>query len=272
MKPIVAPYQTSAVCVRIECVNGTVVRLTSYPVDLVMSNGQVYKTDFGYEPTAYSASSSFSPSSMDLEGIVAVGGVTRDTLSSGVFDNARVYVFRCSFLAPVEDHEPLAAGFFGRTTLVDDKYRIEGIGIIDALNQTVGSIYSASCQRIYGSAACGINLSSVTVTGSLTAVTSSRVFTDSSRGEASDWFGAGTISFTSGPNVGLKPLEIKSFALGVIETFDPLYYAPTIGDAYTMTKGCRRRESDCIAQGNILNFFGFTRIPTGSTYATIGGQ
>lgn len=257
---------------RIECTNGTIVRLTSYPFDLTMSNAAVYKTDNGYEQTAYSASSSFAPSSMDLEGIVAVGGITRDALSSGVFDNARVYIFRCNFLAPVEDYEPLAAGFFGKTTLIDDKYRIEGIGLIDALNQSVGGIYSASCQRIYGSAACGINLASVTVTGALTGVTSSRVFTDSSRGEAADWFGAGTISFTSGPNVGLKPLEIKSFSAGVIETFDPLYYAPTIGDTYSMTKGCRRREADCVAQSNIVNFFGFTRIPTGSTYATIGGQ
>lgn len=273
MKATVAPYQTSAVCVRIECVNGTTVRLTDYPYDLKMSNGAVYKTDYGYEPTAFAASASFSPSAMDLEGIVAVGGVTRDTLASGVFDNARVYIFKCNFLAPVEDYEPIGAGFFGKSTRIDHRYKIEGLGLVDALSQTVGSLYTASCQRTYGSAACGISLAGVTATGTLSAVTSNRVIRDASRGEAADWFGAGQIHFTSGPNVGLKPLEIKSYAAdGTITTFDPFYYAPSIGDSYVMVKGCRRRESDCVAQGNIINFFGFTRIPAGSTYATIGGE
>ena len=273
MKSIVAPWETSVTCVRIECVNGTVVRLTAYPFDLVMSNGAVYKTDSGYEPTAWTSSSSMSPSALDLEGIVSVGGVTRDTLTSGVFDNARVYIFKCNFLAPIEDYEEVGAGFFGKTTLIDHKYKIEGMGLVDAISQTVGSIYTTSCQRKYGSTACGINLASVTVTGSLTHVTNSRVIRDASRGEAADWFGAGQIHFTSGPNVGLKPLEIKSYAAdGTITTFDPFYYAPTVGNAYVMVKGCRRRESDCVAQGNIINFFGFTRIPAGSTYATIGGQ
>jgi uncharacterized phage protein (TIGR02218 family) len=273
VKSTVAPYQSSATCVRIECVNGTVVRLTDYPFDLTMANGSVYKTDYGYSPTALSASTSFSPSAIDLEGVAAVGGVTRDALASGVFDNARVFIFRCNYFAPVEDYEPMASGFFGKTTLIDDRYRIEGMSLIDALSQSVGSLYTASCQRIYGSAACGISLAAVTVTGTLTTVTNSRVFRDSARGESADWFGAGTIAFTSGPNVGLKPLEIKSYAAdGTITTFDPVYYAPSIGDAYSMIKGCRRREADCIAQSNIVNFFGFTRIPAGSTYAQIGGQ
>lgn len=273
MKSSVAPYQSSAVCVRIECVNGTIVRLTNYPFDLTMSNASVYKTDSGYTPTALSASTTFSPSAIDLEGIVAVGGVTRDALASGVFDNARVFIFRVNYFVPVEDYEPMASGFFGKTALIDDRYRIEGMSLIDVLSQSVGSLYTASCQRIYGSAACGINLASVTGVGAITSVTSSQVFRDSSRTEPADWFGAGTIQFTSGPNVGLRPLEIKSYgADGTITTFDPLYYAPSIGETFSIVKGCRRRQQDCVAQSNIVNFFGFTRIPTGSTYATIGGQ
>ena len=105
MKSTVAPYQTSATCVRIECLNGVTVRLTDYPYDLVMSNAAVYKTDYGYQPTAFTASSAFSPSAIDIDGICAVGGVTRDQLASGVFDNARVYIFKCNFLAPVEDYD-----------------------------------------------------------------------------------------------------------------------------------------------------------------------
>ncbi len=274
MKSTVAPYATAAWCVRIECTNGTIVRLTSYPHDLTMSNATVYKTDYGYEPTAFSASSSMSPSAIDLEGIVAAAGISRDALASGVFDNARVYVFKCDFLNPVEDYEEVAAGFFGKATLMDDHYRIEGMSLIDALNQAVGSIYQAACPRTLGDAGCTVNLAAITVTGSLTSVTSSSVVRDSSRSEAADWFGAGTIHFTSGVNAGLKPLEVKDYAAnGTVTTFEPFYYTPVIGDAYVLVPGCRKREADCRDKfSNIVNFFGFTRIPTSSTYTKFGAE
>ncbi len=272
MKSTVAQYQTSATCVRIECLNGVTVRLTDYPYDLVMSNAAVYKTDYGYQPTAFTASSAFSPSAIDIDGICAVGGVTRDQLASGVFDNARVYIFKCNFLAPVEDYEPIAAGFFGKTTLQDDAYRIEGMSLVDALNQSVGKVYQAACSRTFGDAGCTKSLPALTVSGAITSITSASVFRDSSRSEAADWFGAGTIQFTTGNNAGLKPLEIKAYAAnGTITLFEPAYYTPVIGDAYALIPGCRKREADCRDKyGNIVNFFGFTRIPTTSTYTKVG--
>jgi uncharacterized phage protein (TIGR02218 family) len=274
MKSTVAPYATAAWCVRIECPNGTIVRLTAYPHDLTMSNATVYKTDYGYEPTAFSASSSMSPSAIDLEGIVAAAGISRDALASGVFDNARVYVFKCDFLNPVEDYEEVAAGFFGKATLEDDHYRIEGMSLIDTLNQAVGSIYQAACPRTLGDDGCQVNLAAITVTGTLTSVTSASVVRDSARSEAADWFGAGTIHFTSGANAGLKPLEVKDYAAnGTVTTFEPFYYQPVIGDSYVLVPGCRKREADCRDKfANIVNFFGFTRIPTSSTYTKFGTE
>lgn len=271
MKSTVTPYETAVTCVRIECLNGLTVRLTAYPHDLSMSNGAVYKTDYGYEPTAFAASSSLSPSAIDLEGIVAVGGVTRDALASGVFDNARVKIFKCNFLAPVEDYEPIAAGFFGKTTLMDDAYRIEGMSLIDALNQSTGKVYSASCQHTPWDAGCGIAPASVTVTGTITHVTSNYVFRDSARAEAADWFGAGSITFTSGNNAGLKALEIKAYAAdGTIAVHESAYYTPQVGDTYSMVKGCRRRLIDCQANNNVINMFAFPHLPTNSDYLRIG--
>ena len=78
--------------------------------------------------------------------------------------------------------------------------------------------------------------------------------------------------FTTGNNAGLKPLEIKAYAAnGTITLFEPAYYTPVIGDAYALIPGCRKREADCRDKyGNIVNFFGFTRIPTTSTYTKVG--
>ena len=274
MKTTVVANETAAWCVRIECTNGTTVRLTTYPFDLTMSNATVYLTDSGYEATAYQATSTMAPSAIDLEGIAGIAGISRDEIASGVFDGAKVLIFKTNFLSPVEDEEEVTAGWFGKATLEDEHYRIEGVSIVDALNESIAVTVTPGCRHTFGSqgyAECGIDLTTVDVTGTLTGITSSSVFRDSSRTEAADWFGAGTIRFTSGPNAGLKAFEIKSYAAdGTITLHEPLYYVPTVGDAYVMTPGCRKTFAACVAHGNGINFGGFKDMPLKSTYTQIG--
>ncbi len=277
MKSVVADYRYRVLCLRIVPTAGSSIYLTDYPRDLVMS-GHTYLSTSGYSFTGYSGTAGFSPAAIDIEGIAGASGVTRATVGSGLLDGARCYVFATTWTSPVEDEEPVVAGIFCKATLLDDRYQIGGVSLVDALNQTVGDTYGAQCPKVFGGQAyggCMVNLAANgnTVTGTLTGVTSASIFTDSGRGEAADTFGAGTIVFTSGPNAGLKALEIKSFSGGVFETFEPFYYLPVAGNTYTAIRGCRKRMSDCQARAggsNILNFGGFPWIPTSSTYAQVG--
>jgi len=272
MKSTVADYRTRVLCLRIVPITGSPIYLTDHPRDLVMG-GHTYLSTAGYEFSGYSATAGFSPASIDVEGIAGAAGVTRAAVGSGLFDGARCFVFATSWAAPVEDQEPVVAGIFGSATLLDHRFQIGGVSLVDVLNQSVGKTYGAQCPKAFGGteyAGCGVSLAPNTSTGTLTSVSSASVFTDSARAEAADYFGAGTIQFTTGPNAGLKALEIKSFAAGVITTFEPFYYLPVAGNAYTMIRGCRKRLSDCQAYSNILNFGGFPYIPTGSTYSQVG--
>lgn len=272
MKSVVADYRYRTLCMRIVPVVGSAIYLTDHPRDLVMG-GHTYLSTSGYEFTGYAATAGFSPASIDLEGIAGASGVTRAAVGSGLFDGARCYVFATSWAAPVEDQEPVVAGIFGSATLRDQRFQIGGVSLVDVLNQAVGQTYGAQCPKTFGGseyAGCGVSLAAHTVTGTLTGVSGASVFTDSARPEAADYFGAGTIRFTSGPNSGLKAMEIKSFASGVITTFEPFYYLPAVGNSYSMTRGCRKRLSDCQAYSNVINFGGFPFIPTGSVYSKVG--
>lgn len=279
MKSVVADYRYRTQCLRIVPVTGSPIYLTDHPRDLVMS-GHTYLSTAGYQFTGQSATAGFSPASVDIEGIAGASGLSRAAVGSGLFDGARCYVFATSWAAPVEDQEPVVAGIFGKATLLDHRFQIGGVSLIDALNQSVGQTYGAQCPKLFCGteyAGCGVSLAANTVTGTLTSVTSASVFTSAARTEADDTFGAGTIQFTSGPNAGLKALEIKSFAGGVITTFEPFYTLPVAGNAYSMVRGCRKRLSDCQARwngsgivSNVANFGGFPWIPTGSTYAQVG--
>lgn len=292
MKSHVADWKTRVCCARIEAENGTVVRLASYPTDLVMSNGTVYATESGYEFTGIDATDSMSPSSLDLTGILD-HGISREELAIGVFDNARCYVFATSWKSPFEDEEPLGVLTLGKTTLNDDTYKAEMMSIVDALNQSVGAVFTAQCPytlfdqtldgRIIAStrSRCtgprsnpdGPDINAYKVGGSVTGITSQYTFTDSSRAEADDWFTAGQVMFTSGLNASLKPQQIKSStSAGVITTHEPFPYAIAPGDTYVMIPGCRkRRTEDCVGKfGNGPNFGGQPDMPTSSQSGAVG--
>jgi hypothetical protein len=167
MKSAVADYQTRVLCLRIVPVTGITVYMTDHPRDLVMS-GHTYISTSGYQFTGYDSRADFSPASIDIEGIAGVAGISRAAVASGVFDGARCYVFATTWTSPVEDQEPIVSGVFGKTTLLDDRFQIGGVSLIDALNQSVGQIYGAACPKTfcgqeYGG--CMASLAANTVTG-----------------------------------------------------------------------------------------------------------
>ncbi len=295
MRATAADYQTRVLCVRMETVSGLVLRFVSYPHDLTMSSGAVYKSDLGYEPTAFSATATLAPTVLDLQGVFDIAGIDRDSLVSGVMDNARTYLFATSWAAPIEDEEPISKFVLGKTRVEDDRYVIEKMQLIDALNQKVGRTVSPTCDwtlfdetldgdvmpysrsRCSGprSAQDGPLLANYKVTGTVTSVTSQSVWRDSARAEAVGYFDHGAILWTSGSNAGLRSQEIKTHAAdGTITQYLSTHYAVQVGDAYEMAPGCDKiRSGDCVAKySNSVNYGGFADLITVSKYSEYGSK
>ena len=213
MKTAVADRRYKIHCLRIVPLWGSPVYLTDHVRDVVLG-ANTYKTDSGYQFTGVALEDNMSPGVLDLTGVASVTGIGLDQIASGVFDGARVYTFATTWNAPVVDEEEIGVALLGKTKLEDNRYTIEMMMLIDALNQSVGQTYTANCQKTFGGqgfAGCKVDLAPITVTGTLTSVTSNSVFRDSARTEAPDYFGEGTIAFTTGQNAGLKPMEIKAY-------------------------------------------------------------
>lgn len=274
MKSTVAPYETSVRCLRVECLDGTIINLTRYPYDLTMSNATVYLSAAGADFSTSVAETTFAASSFDLEGFVGLAGIGRDDVASGMFDGADCKLFKTSFLTPVEDEEPMDRATLGRTILEDDGYRIEMMGLVDLLSQPTVSTVSPMCRNIFGGqeyGGCKVNLAAITVTGTLTSVTSSLVVGDTARTEAADYFGAGVIRFTSGDNLGLADIRVDGFSAGVLTLANAPYYPVTIGTTYELEPGCRKRVADCQAHSNIARMRAYPYVPPKSVYTSIGG-
>lgn len=275
MKSVVADYRYRALCLRIVPAFGPTIRLTHHPLDLKMGNGEVYKAFSGNDFTGYTAGAGMSPAMVDLEGVAGLAGINKDAVMSGVYDGARCYLFATTWKTPIEDEEPIVASIFGKSTIVDDRYHIEEMALLDALNQSVGDTYGPQCKKTFGSqtyAGCKVALGPITVTGTITTVTSTTVMRDSARTEAADRFAAGTLKFTSGANANLSPIEVKRYELdGTIEIFEPFHYPVQVGDTYQMVPGCRKRLVDCRDKwNNVINFGGFSFVPVSSVYTKPG--
>ena len=274
MKSVIADYRYRTICLRIVPVSGSPIYLTRHVRDLVMG-GHTYLSASGYDFTGYSASANLSPAMVDVEGIAGLAGIGFDEITSGLFDNARCYLFATTWNNPVEDEEQIVASILGKTTLMDQRYKIEEMALIDALNQSSGGTYTAACPKTFGGqeyAGCKVALGPLTVTGTISAVTDRSIMRDSTRAEAADYFAYGTLQFTSGANSGLKPIEVKRHeADGTLEVFEPFYYLPVAGDTYSLIPGCRKRLEDCRDKwNNVVNFGGFSNVPTSSQYAQVG--
>lgn len=274
MKTVVANYKTRIYCIRIVPKVGAIIRLTSHPKTVMMQNGNLYLSTSGYEFTGYSAGSTSAPAMIDIQGVCEVAGIGIDKINSGVFDNARCYIFATNWDNPVEDYEEIVATVLGKTHIQDKRYLIEQMSLSDVLNQNVGKTFIQTCQKKFGGqefAGCKINLTPYTFNGSVTTSTNQNNFVDTSLTQAQDYFTEGLIQFTSGLNANLKPLEIKKFQFGgFIETYDAFYYNPQIGDTFTIIAGCRKRIQDCVTHNNVVNFGGFPNVPTQNQYTKIG--
>jgi uncharacterized phage protein (TIGR02218 family) len=279
MKSTVVDYQFRITCIRIVPFLGAPIYITDHIRDLTLG-GNLYRSDAGYEFSGNATESSMTPGTFDLEGIIDLSGLSRAAVASGALDNAKLFVFATVFpsegTTPVEDDEPIAKGILGRTTLKDDRYSVEVMSLIDALNQPIGKTYGATCPKKFGGqeyAGCKKVVSPSA--GTITSVTDRYIFTASALVGVADYFGAGSIVWTTGANVGLKSQEVKSYGVGgVIELHEAFFYPVAIGDQFNITPGCRKRaDEDCRDKwSNILNFGGFTRVPSGNTYTARGNN
>lgn len=172
----------------------------------------------------------------------------------GVWRNAAFMIFRYDWATPpasLDEVDVQLAGTLGEVRLEQTTVVAELRDLRQYLQHPVGEESSKTCRYRLGDAKCGFPLSDVTVSGTITSVpTARRIFADSSRSEANDFFGWGTVTFTSGDADGLTAkIEAYDSATKRFTLSLPLFVDLQVGDTYIAVAGCRGRfEEDCDAK------------------------
>jgi hypothetical protein len=89
------------------------------------------------------------------------GGIAREDVENGLYNNAKVVVFTSNYLAAIEDEEKVTRGLITSMTLHDNKYTAESKSFEDVLKHRTGRKFSPMCDAEFGSLACGIRINTI---------------------------------------------------------------------------------------------------------------
>lgn len=234
---------------------------TDYPSDLTV-NGVLYQAALGYSATDVTTSSNLAVDNLSLTGFIDSPSLTEPDLMAGLWDFAEIEIFEVVTSNLAAGVRPLRRGRIGEVKLGRTVFEAELRGLSQAFTQQLCDLTSPTCRAALGDARCKVNLGPLTVSGTVTSVTNPRLWADSARAEAAEYFTYGTVTWTSGANTGYR-MEIKTHGAGGLLTLQlPMPFAVAVGDGYSLTPGCDKLLATCIGKfGNVVNFRGEPHLP-----------
>lgn len=255
--------KTMARCWRVNTIGGEVFGFTSHTRNLVFG-GVTYNSLLGFASSAIQSKEGLSPDNLTITAFLSL----QDELNiyKGVYDHARVEVFLVNYLDLSLSKIIEKSGFIGQITRSDGKFSAEILGLSQILSTKLGNTYTLSCNARLGDSLCKVNIgpgSGFYATGVIATVISKKSFTVSLDASFDpDWFTEGTITFTSGSNVGIKRNIFKDDGTRFDLFIEPPF-PPTIGDMFNVTAGCIKTLNVCRDKfNNVVNHRGFPYIPT----------
>ncbi|MBY0562887.1 MAG: DUF2163 domain-containing protein [Hyphomonadaceae bacterium] len=198
-----------------------------------------------------------------VAGALNAAALSEDELSRGLWDGARVDLYRVDW-TDVSLRVHVFAGHLGEVRRGVSAFEAELRGLQAALNTPVGRVFSCFCDADVGDARCTVNLETAVFkgAGAVTQVLSAASFRASGLGAfAAGWFTSGRLVWTSGGSAEISAHRIDA-GEAVIDLLDPAGPALQVGASFTVTAGCDKRFETCrVKFANTTNFRGFPHMP-----------
>ena len=267
---------TLAVCWRLERTDGELVLGTEFDRDVVITTGPLageYLTQVGITGSNVRSTSDMSVDNMEVDGAIRPNGdlVVNDLsaaeIEAGLYDDATVSLFLCNWQAPDDGQVILRTGNIGAVSRDSDgRYKTELRGLAQRLAQNFVRTYGSSCDAELGDTRCGVDIEALTFTGTVTAVSSTRLFSVSidygspDPGLDEDFFDGGLLTWLTGDNADFE-MEVRRLTYESPDTNVQLYLPMsqdiTVGDTFTVRPGCDKSAAMCKGRfANLVNFRG----------------
>jgi len=241
--------------------DGTILRFTEHDRDLIVS-GNTYLSTASFDPSSIKANADMAVGDMDVRGAFSVGEVTAADVLAGKYQGASFWVGEVLWDAPEEGVDILKFGWLGRCKELGGQFTFELLGPGMMLQHTIGEIYSPTCRATFGDARCKVDLESVQITVTVTAVTSRREFAVSGLSTpVADYWSLGLAQWLTGANAGIS-MEVQTSDVDDVALLLAMPFDIAIGDTLRLTAGCDHTLAMCRDRfNNVLNFRGEPHVP-----------
>lgn len=243
----------------VECVGafaGTVIGSTTLDESLTYDAGGGTS---GLGPIVYGANNSFSMDRLEttgdlsvdnteLHGWVSDSGVTEAQIRAGIFDFARITIFRVNYMDLSQGHEIWGGGFFGRAIYTRNRWDTEYRSLLQLLKEPYSDLYSIKCPVKFGSPQCGKTFSWSTYTiSSVDSTEPDRIFSAAGMNESAGFYDLGVVEVLSGDNQGAQ-MEVRAHggdsSGGDVTLALGLPVALQVGDSFRIRKDCSKEWDD----------------------------
>lgn len=259
-------------CWRLTRRDGVRLGFTDHDRDLVF-DGTTFEAAAGFTASEMRDAVGLAVDNMEVESALSSARLEEDDIVAGLYDDAAVEIFRVNWHSP-DQRVLMRAGTLGEVRRSGIAFAAEVRGLSHYLQQPLGRLYQFSCDADLGDARCKVDLDQPALRGSGTvdsAPTLRLLNVSGLSAVASGWFTRGMLRFTSGANAG-RAFEVKRHAAAIavttIELWEEPAFAPSAGDAFSVTAGCDKQIGTCAARfANVVNFRGFPHMP-GNDFVT----
>jgi len=263
---------TTCLLVKLECVGafaGTVYGFTNSDQDRTYDDGDgsvLFRSDNGFTPARLQQTSGVNVDNSEIDGAVSADGITEAMVRAGLFKSAKLTVYRVNY----EDltsgrHEVVGYGRAGETVYWENGWRTEFRSLSQLLKQPINEVYSLRCNAQFGDTRCGVTITweaDGTVTSVGTSDDAPRVFTDSGRSEADDYFSehGGVIEWLTGNNTGHQ-MEVDAYTSKTFTLSLDMPYPSEVGDTYRPRRDCDKLWPTCRDVHSTARLHGHNLIP-----------
>ncbi|WP_057465042.1 DUF2163 domain-containing protein [Pseudovibrio sp. POLY-S9] len=257
-------------CWRLTRKDGVAFGFTDHDLALHFA-GVSFEPQTGLIPSELRASSGLAVDAQEAEGVLSSHRISESDIFAGLWDNARVEVWRVNW-QNTEERVLMRRGSIGQIRRGKTAFVAEVRSMAHVLEQSVGRTFQNACDAALGDSRCKVNLetSQFQATGTVTSLIGDHGFVVSGMDAfAADWFALGLLTWQSGGNKG-RQVEISrhEFTSGV--TIVTLLEAPVqpikVGDTFQIKAGCDKLWQTCLEKfSNGDNYRGFPHIPGNDT-------
>lgn len=143
-------------CWRLTRTDGVVVAVTEH--DRVLNvDGVNYEPSGALSAGELTSSTGLQPGQAGAMGALSSEAISEDDLTAGLWDSARVDVFRVDWASP-QDFAQVWAGRFSEITRGALGFEAELVSLKADFERPVGRIFSRRCDAVLGDTRCGVDL------------------------------------------------------------------------------------------------------------------